>query len=126
MFYAGNVQLGGPQRDKTGKWYISEEEYPHALYPPFINAGAYVLSNLAVRKFYYASYFVKRFRFDDVYIGFIAWKLGTKCLNLHNFCFDKSASFNSYVLNIPTGLRNILLYKFPIYSCYIVSKRIVM
>lgn len=78
IFFAGNVVDGEPQREQNGKWFISTHDYPFDKYPPFINAGAYVMSNAAIRKFYYASYFVKRFRFDDVYLCLVAWKLNVK------------------------------------------------
>jgi hypothetical protein len=32
----------------------------------------------AMKDFYYASYFVKRFRFDDVFLGLVAKKLGVE------------------------------------------------
>ena len=37
-----------------------------------------MLSNKAARKLYLASYFVKIFRFDDVYLGILAKKCGIK------------------------------------------------
>ena len=76
--YAGHVAFDPPVRDKFSKFFISLDEYKYNMFPPFINAGAYVMSNQAVRKFYLASYFVKRFRFDDVYLGIIAKKCYTK------------------------------------------------
>lgn len=72
--YAGHVSFVSPMRDKYNKFYISFEEYEYNKFPPFINAGAYVVSNKAARKLYLASYFVKQFRFDDVYLGMLAKK----------------------------------------------------
>ena len=46
------------------------------MFPPFINAGAYVISNKTIRKLYLASHFVKMFRFDDVYLGILVKKCG--------------------------------------------------
>jgi hypothetical protein len=53
------------------KWYLSLEEYPYHLLPPYVTAGAYVLSQPALKDFYYGSYFVKRFKFDDVFLGLV-------------------------------------------------------
>ena len=72
--YAGHVVFDPPVRDKFSKFFVSLDEYKYNRFPPFINAGAYVMSNKAVRKFYLASYFVKQFRFDDVYLGILAKK----------------------------------------------------
>ena len=81
QFYAGNVQFVPPIRDRFSKWFVSIEEYPYNLFPPFINAGAYVISIKTLRTLYIASQFVKPFRFDDVYLGILAKKCG---INLHH------------------------------------------
>ena len=39
--------------------------------------------------FYYGSYFVKRFRFDDVYMGILAKKLGIEPFNSEEFYFER-------------------------------------
>ncbi len=62
-------------RALSSKWCVSLEEYPYHLWPPYVSAGAYVLSREALLEMYYASYFVKRFRFDDVYMGLVAKKV---------------------------------------------------
>ena len=83
--YAGHVSFVAPIRDKFSKFFISFEEYEYNKFPPFINAGAYVLSNKAMRKLYLASKFVKLFRFDDAYIGMIAQSLGVKPMHCKHF-----------------------------------------
>ena len=92
--YAGYVFFPKPHRHKLSKWYISLEEYPYDKYPPFINAGAYVLSNEALKKFYYASYFVQKFRFDDVYLGIIAKKLEIEPFHSDEFWFYRKYPYN--------------------------------
>ena len=54
------------------KWYLTLEEYPYHLFPPYVTAGAYVLSQPALKDFYYGSYFTKRFKFDDVFLGLVS------------------------------------------------------
>lgn len=61
-----------PHRHFSSKWYVSLQEYPFSRYPPYITAGAYVLSKAALKKIYYASFFVKHFRFDDIYLALLA------------------------------------------------------
>jgi len=87
--YAGFVFHSAPHRHKPGKFYVSLEEYPFHLWPPYVTAGAYVLSRAALIDFYYGSYFVKRFRFDDVYMGILAKKLGIEPFNSEEFYFER-------------------------------------
>ena len=109
--YAGFVFHSAPHRHKPGKFYVSLEEYPFHLWPPYVTAGAYVLSRAALigihgasftisltsfnrdysfhADFYYGSYFVKRFRFDDVYMGILAKKLGIEPFHSEEFYFER-------------------------------------
>ena len=76
--YAGYVLFRRPQRHWYGKWSVSIEEYPFHYYPPYVTAGAYILSTEALKKFYFGSLFVKKYIFDDVYMGILAKKLGVE------------------------------------------------
>ncbi|KAF5183815.1 Hydroxyproline o-galactosyltransferase galt3 [Thalictrum thalictroides] len=38
-----------PHRDRDSKWYISVEEWPHALYPPWAHGPGYILSRDIVK-----------------------------------------------------------------------------
>ncbi len=87
--YAGYVFHSPPHRHKTSTWYVSLEEYPYHLWPPYVTAGAYVLSREAMIETYYASYFVKRFRFDDIYLGLVAKKIGMEPFHCPEFHFYK-------------------------------------
>lgn len=80
-----------PHRHLSSKWYVSLQEYPYTKYPPYITAGAYVLSKAALKKIYYASFFVKHFRFDDIYLALLA--KASKIVPVHNdeFYFYKKA-----------------------------------
>ena len=77
-FYAGYVCNVPPVRDRSSKFFMGLEEYEYNLFPPFINAGAYVVSQKTMKTFFLASHFVKMFRFDDVYIGLLAKKCDIK------------------------------------------------
>ena len=83
--YAGFVCVVPPVRDKSSKFFLTFEEYEYNLFPPFINAGAYVISNKTMRKLYLASKFVKIFRFDDVYLGILVKKCNIKPFHSKRF-----------------------------------------
>ena len=85
--YTGYVFFPKPHRHKSSKWYVSLQEYPYSRYPPYVAAGAYILSNAALKKFHRATYFVKKFRFDDVYLGIVAKKLGIVPFHCEEFWF---------------------------------------
>lgn len=76
LLYSGWVVTSKPFRQKFSKWFVPLETYPYHLYPPYVTGGAIVLSKMAASKLYLASYFVKRFPLDDVYLGIVAKKCG--------------------------------------------------
>ncbi|XP_053203611.1 beta-1,3-galactosyltransferase brn-like isoform X2 [Panonychus citri] len=84
--YAGFVfGKSAPMRHKLSKWYISLEDYPYARYPPYVTAGAFVLSIRTVKEMYYASLYTKHFKFDDIYVGILAKKLNLEPFHNKNF-----------------------------------------
>ena len=87
--FTGYVFHTPPLRHKPSKWYVPLEEYPFHLWPPYVTAGAYILSRDALVEMYYASYFVKRFRFDDIYMGIIAKKIDLEPFHSPEFYFDR-------------------------------------
>ncbi len=58
------------------KWYISPSVYPYDTYPPFAIAGSVFLHTSAARRVFTGMRFTKPFKFDDIYLAIIAWKLG--------------------------------------------------
>lgn len=86
--YAGYVFPNSkPQRFIFSKWYISVSEYPYSRYPPYVTAGAFVLSKRALVNMYYTSFFTKHFRFDDIFIGILAKKVDIAPLHSSEFHF---------------------------------------
>ncbi|XP_022197182.2 beta-1,3-galactosyltransferase brn [Nilaparvata lugens] len=59
--YSGYVFVSSPHRHLTSKWCVSLEEYPYHMWPPYIAAGAYVMSHEALFSLYYGSLFTKQF-----------------------------------------------------------------
>lgn len=74
-----------PLRLVFSKWYISQKEYSYNKYPPFITGGAVLMSYQTVKYFYYATYFTNAFKFDDVYIGIMAYKLEIAAIHSDDF-----------------------------------------
>lgn len=89
--FSGNVFVTSPHRHYSSKWYVPLSEYPFHLWPPYITAGAYVVSKEVLISLYYGSLFTKHFRFDDIYLGIIAYKLHIEPLHCEEFYFYKKA-----------------------------------
>lgn len=87
--YSGFVFSSYPLRHRTSKWYVSLEEYPYDRWPPYVTAGAYVLSREALIDMFYTSYYTKHFRFDDVYVGILALKAKIEPFHSEHFHFYK-------------------------------------
>ncbi|KFV21994.1 Beta-1,3-galactosyltransferase 2, partial [Tauraco erythrolophus] len=69
-YFTGYLIKGSkPIRDKTSKWYISEEEYPGDKYPIFCSGTGYVFSGDLASKILNASVTIKYIHLEDVYIG---------------------------------------------------------
>lgn len=89
LFYAGYMFKSAPHRIIGSKWRVGLEEYPWNKWPPYVTAGAYVMSNQAMKVIYVASLFVKHFRFDDIYLGIVAKKAGIVPVHSNRFLFHK-------------------------------------
>lgn len=87
--FAGFVFFSSPMRHKSSKWYVTLNEYPFSKYPPYVTAGAYVLSYPALEDMYYTSLYTKQFKFDDVYLGIVAKKCNIHPLHNEHFHFWK-------------------------------------
>ncbi|XP_060085425.1 beta-1,3-galactosyltransferase brn-like [Ylistrum balloti] len=76
--YAGHVWNTYPQRCLHQKWYMSFEDYPFDRYPPFLSAGAIIMSMDVVKRLQIGIQYTKMFKFDDVFIAIVAYKLNIK------------------------------------------------
>lgn len=59
------------------------------MWPPYVTAGAYILSREALLDMYYASFYTKHFRFDDIYVGLLAYKVKIEPIHSDEFYFIK-------------------------------------
>lgn len=87
--FAGFVFMSSPHRHRSSKWYISLKEYPYSLWPPYITAGAYILSKEALLDMYYTSLYTKHFKFDDIFLGLVAKKAEIEPFHCEDFYFYK-------------------------------------
>ncbi|XP_042888070.1 beta-1,3-galactosyltransferase brn-like [Penaeus japonicus] len=90
FLYAGYVfNDSRPIRWIFNKWYVSLEEYPYSHWPPYVTAGAYVLSRKSLEYLYIGSLYTNYFRFDDIFLGMAAKKAGLTPFHHREFYFDK-------------------------------------
>lgn len=64
-----------PRRFINDRWYISMNDYPYDQYPPYVTAGCFLMTRSSARLFYLASKYTHLFRFDDIYIGLLAYSM---------------------------------------------------
>lgn len=84
--YAGYLRdYVHPMRVLTTKWYITRKEYAYNKYPRFITGGAMLMTHKTVKHMHFVSYFTNAFKFDDVYIGILARKLGIEAIHADSF-----------------------------------------
>ncbi|CAB3378104.1 Hypothetical predicted protein [Cloeon dipterum] len=98
QLYAGEVRNVMPLRHQSSKWYVSLEEYPFHMWPPYITAGAYVVSKATLDTLFLGSLFTKHFRFDDIYLALVAKKSGVDpfhCLHfrLNRLWYDSAVDY---------------------------------
>jgi len=96
--YAGYVFTNmNPIRDTTSKWYISTDEYAYNTWPPYVTAGAYIISRQTLSDLYFASFYTQFFRFDDIFLGLVALKAN---IHLHHspevYFWKKTYSLEGY------------------------------
>ena len=63
------------------KWFISEDEYPLDVLPPFLSGGSILTHISVVRKLQIAFPFMKQIHLDDVYVSIVAQKLNITLTN---------------------------------------------
>jgi len=79
--YGNKYCFAFPFRNESSKWYISDEEYPYALYPTYLSGGSILTHISVVRKLQIAFPFMKAIFIDDVYVGLVAHELNIKLTN---------------------------------------------
>jgi len=72
------------------KHLVSLNDYPFAGYPPYISAGAVLLSRRTALDFLLAVKYLREFKFDDIYAGILAKSLEIEPLHNAKFKFWSS------------------------------------
>ncbi|OWF45974.1 Beta-1,3-galactosyltransferase brn [Mizuhopecten yessoensis] len=70
-----------PIRNPQDKWMVTISEYPFKDYPDYIFGGFVIMSMSTVRSFTVAAMYTKFLKFEDVYLGIIAAKVGIEARN---------------------------------------------
>ncbi|XP_067835878.1 beta-1,3-galactosyltransferase 5-like [Heptranchias perlo] len=73
-----------PIRDQSSKWYVSKQEYPQDMYPPFCSGTGYVLSADLACRVWDVSSSVPKLKLEDVYIGLCLAKLKIQPVEIHS------------------------------------------
>ncbi len=62
-------------------WSLSREEYPYRYFPPYPTAGSFLMPMATAERLHIAMKFTKYLRFDDIFLGIVAWKLHLKLIH---------------------------------------------
>ncbi|CAF1095250.1 unnamed protein product [Rotaria magnacalcarata] len=102
-FLTGYVYQGSrPRRFLNDRWYISINDYPYDHYPPYVTAGCFLMTRSSARLFNIASKYTPLFRFDDIYMGLLAYSMSIKLIP-NNDLFSSYGS-SSILLTNQTGI----------------------
>ena len=82
--YMGYVYKN-PVVQRKGKWLLSREEYNATHYPDFCAGPGYILSLDVVHSFVSIFGSIPKFKFDDVYVGMLAAKIGINAVHDRGF-----------------------------------------
>ncbi|XP_069129258.1 beta-1,3-galactosyltransferase 1-like [Argopecten irradians] len=74
-FFGGFVTGHKPLRDPRSKWYVSNQDYPHDVYPPMPSGGFIVMSMDYVVDLHFAAPYTKMIKLEDCFLGIMAYKL---------------------------------------------------
>ena len=98
-FLTGHVYNSSrPRRFLNDRWYISINDYPYDRYPPYVTAGCFLMSKSSVRLFHLASKYIPLFRFDDIYMGLLAYSMSIELI-ANNQLFSSYDSTNDFLRN---------------------------
>lgn len=92
--YMGYRYISTPFRFYFNKFHISLKDYPFNAYPPYITAGAVLLTGQTVKEFYVAIQYTRLFVFDDVYAGILAYLVGIIPQNNYEFSVSSNILMN--------------------------------
>lgn len=62
--------------DKSDKYYVPYNLYPHKYYPPYVSGGSFVMSGKLALKLFKATLSTRTFPIDDAFVGVLLKKVG--------------------------------------------------
>ncbi|OWF36794.1 Beta-1,3-galactosyltransferase brn [Mizuhopecten yessoensis] len=80
----------------TTKFTVSFEEYPFVRYPPYCGGPGYVMTLPTARKLHREMTHTKTFKFEDVYVGIVAYKIGISIKNVDHFVYAMDKYVHSF------------------------------
>lgn len=81
-------------RVQPNKWYVTREEYPNDTYPPYCLGRAVVLTTDVAAAMFRASFHVRYFWIDDVYVtGILARVVGVKHVRFNHVYATENGKF---------------------------------
>ncbi|XP_033738882.1 beta-1,3-galactosyltransferase brn-like [Pecten maximus] len=92
--FVGKVGFPEPQRCPEDKWFMSIGNYSFEKYPNFVSGGAVIMSMDFAKRLKIAIPFTKQFKFDDVFLAIVAYKLGVKPINHSGIHISPAVSCN--------------------------------
>ncbi|XP_051864847.1 beta-1,3-galactosyltransferase 5-like [Pristis pectinata] len=82
--YTGLIVKGArPFRQTSSKWYVSKEEYPGDVYPPYCSGIGYVLSTELACRVWNISGRAPLLKLEDVYVGLRVAELKVEPVEIH-------------------------------------------
>ena len=85
-----------PRRYLNDRWYISMDDYPYDRYPPYVTAGCFLMTRSSARLFHIASNYIRLFRFDDIYMGLLAYSMSIPIIPNNELFSSYSSSIVSF------------------------------
>ena len=87
--YLGSMQHNAPIiRSTNSKWFISQDELNGNYYPLYSQGPAYMFTTDLAEKFYQESLQTQFFRFEDIYVGFLANRIRARFIALNKLYLD--------------------------------------
>ncbi|XP_060663085.1 beta-1,3-galactosyltransferase brn [Drosophila nasuta] len=82
-----------PIRNQANKWYVTRQEYPHALYPAYLSGWLYITNGATAARLVAEAERVAIFWIDDTWLtGVVRTRLGIP-LKRHNAWYSANAEF---------------------------------
>ncbi|XP_060072693.1 UDP-GalNAc:beta-1,3-N-acetylgalactosaminyltransferase 1-like [Ylistrum balloti] len=84
------VFKGMPSRVEGTKYEITKDEYPFRFYPPYCGGPGYLMTLNTARKIYSEMLTTRNFKYEDVYLGIVIYRLGLKLKHIDCFVYLKN------------------------------------